>query len=137
MPFYLTDASAIVDARQWFRFALRNSMPDQTALKSLTQSIDRLAPDFTDLSDRIWDFAELKFDEFKSAELLVQTLKQHGFAVEQGNAGMETAFIGQYGSGNPIIAFLGEYDALAGMSQLAALMSRVRANRCQWSRLWP
>lgn len=96
-------------------------MPDQTALKSLTQSIERLAPDFTALSDRIWDFAELKFDEFKSAELLVQTLKQHGFAVEQGIAGMETAFIGQYGGGNPVIAFLGEYDALAGMSQIAGI----------------
>ncbi len=34
---------------------------------------------------------------------------------------METAFIGQYGSGNPVIAFLGEYDALAGMSQIAGI----------------
>jgi len=94
-------------------------MPDQSALKSLTQSIDDLAPNFTSISDQIWDLAELKYDEYKSAELLIETLKQHGFSVEEGIAGMETAFVGQYGHGKPVIAFLGEYDALAGMSQLA------------------
>ncbi len=61
-------------------------MPDQSALKSLTQSIDDLAPNFTSISDQIWDLAELKYDEYKSAKLLVETLKQHGFSVEEGIA---------------------------------------------------
>jgi len=92
-------------------------MPDNAAMKTLTAAIDSMAPDFTAISDRIWEFAELKFDEVQSSGLLVETLKHNGFAVRQGIAGMATAFIGEYGSGTPVIAFLGEYDALAGMSQ--------------------
>lgn len=93
-------------------------MPDATALQALSQSIDRFANDFSHLSDQIWDLAELKFEEFRSCALLIATLKQNGFAVRQGIAGMPTAFIGERGQGAPVIAFLGEYDALAGMSQI-------------------
>ncbi|MBP1862219.1 M20 family metallopeptidase [Rhizobium herbae] len=96
-------------------------MPDTAALQSLTKAIDALAPEFTTLSDKIWEFAELKFNEVKSSELLVKTLKQNGFSVRQNIAGMKTAFIGEYGCGKPVIAFLGEYDALAGMSQTAGV----------------
>lgn len=92
-------------------------MPDTAALQSLLQTVDALAPEFTHLSDRIWEFSELKFQEVQSSDLLVEKLKQNGFSVQQDIAGMKTAFIGEYGSGKPIIAFLGEYDALAGMSQ--------------------
>ena len=92
-------------------------MPDNAAMKTLTAAIDSMAPEFTAISDRIWEFAELKFDEVQSSGLLVETLKHNGFAVRQGIADMATAFIGEYGSGKPVIAFLGEYDALAGMSQ--------------------
>jgi aminobenzoyl-glutamate utilization protein B len=92
-------------------------MPETAALQSLTQTIDALAPAFTALSDRIWEFAELKFHEVQSSTLLVETLRQNGFSVQQDIAGMKTAFIGEYGRGKPVIAFLGEYDALAGMSQ--------------------
>ncbi|MES5047500.1 M20 family metallopeptidase [Rhizobium nepotum] len=92
-------------------------MPDTAALRSLIETIDAMAPDFTDLSDRIWEFAELKFQEVRSSDLLVETLKQNGFSVRRDIAGMKTAFIGEYGRGKPVIAFLGEYDALAGMSQ--------------------
>ncbi|WP_320203279.1 M20 family metallopeptidase [Agrobacterium rosae] len=92
-------------------------MPDTAAFQSLIQTVDALAPDFTNLSDRIWEFSELKFQEVRSSDLLVETLKQNGFSVRQDIAGMKTAFIGEYGRGKPVIAFLGEYDALAGMSQ--------------------
>lgn len=102
-------------------------MPEQSALNSLTQLIDRLAPAFTALSDKIWDLAELKYEEFKSADLLIGTLKQHKFVVEEGIAGMPTAFVGQYGTGKPIIAFLGEYDALAGMSQISGMDQQLEA----------
>lgn len=94
-------------------------MPDMPALHALTRSIDSLAPDIVTLSDRIWDFAELKFQEFRSADLLMAALRQNGFSVRQDIAGMKTAFIGEFGEGKPVIAFLGEYDALAGMSQVA------------------
>ncbi len=49
------------------------------------------------------------------------TVEDNGFAVQCGVAGMETAFVGEFGSGGPVIAFLGEFDALAGMSQVAGV----------------
>ncbi|QRG66834.1 M20 family metallopeptidase [Brevibacillus choshinensis] len=71
----------------------------------------------THVSDRIWDFAETRFEEFRSAELLCQILEQEGFAVEKDLAGIPTAFVGSYGSGGPVVAILGEFDALSGLSQ--------------------
>ncbi|KPV44470.1 M20 family metallopeptidase [Alicyclobacillus ferrooxydans] len=70
-----------------------------------------------ELSDTIWGIPETRFEEFQSAELLCQALEQEGFAVERGVAGIETAFIGTFGSGAPVVAVLGEFDALSGLSQ--------------------
>ncbi|MCS4244661.1 aminobenzoyl-glutamate utilization protein B [Rhizobium sp. BIGb0125] len=96
-------------------------MPDTASLAALNANIDGLSSGFTALSDSIWDFAELKFHEHRSAGLLIDMLKKHDFSVTTGVAGMETAFIGEYGGGKPVIAFLGEYDALADMSQVAGV----------------
>ncbi|MGN7292604.1 M20 family metallopeptidase [Rhizobium sp. SAFR-030] len=87
------------------------------AVSAVAATIDQMKPDFTRLSDRIWDFAELKFEERQSSDLLATALEENGFSLERGVAGMKTAFIGESGSGKPVIAFLGEFDALAGMSQ--------------------
>ncbi len=65
----------------------------------------------------IWDYAELGYKENKSSALLQNTLKDNGFAVDAGVAGMPTAFVATYGSGSPVIAILAEYDALPGISQ--------------------
>lgn len=46
-------------------------------------------------------------------------LREHGFRVETGLAGMPTAIMGEAGEGGPVIAFLGEFDALPGLSQEA------------------
>jgi aminobenzoyl-glutamate utilization protein B len=94
---------------------------DRDAVAALSAAIEAMAPDFTTISDSIWDFAELKFEEQQSSALLAKALEDNGFAVRRGVAGMETAFIGEAGSGAPVIAFLGEFDALAGMSQLAGI----------------
>ncbi|WP_282935972.1 M20 family metallopeptidase [Paenibacillus sp. RC67] len=72
---------------------------------------------FIQISDKIWDYAETRFEEKQSAELLCQALEQEGFTVERGAAGIETAFIGSFGSGKPVVAILGEFDALSGLSQ--------------------
>ncbi len=53
--------------------------------------------------------------------ILADVLEANGFSVRRGVAEMETAFIGEIGSGKPVVAFLGEFDALAGMSQAAGL----------------
>ena len=65
----------------------------------------------------IWDYAEVGFQENKSTALLQNTLKDNGFTVEAGVAGMPTAFVATYGSGSPVIGILAEYDALPGISQ--------------------
>lgn len=92
---------------------------NRDAVMSIAAEIEAMKPDFTTLSDSIWDFAELKFEERQSAGVLAAALEENGFTVRRGVAGMETAFIGEFGRGKPVIAFLGEFDALAGMSQVA------------------
>ena len=79
---------------------------------------------FHDLSDRIWEYAELSLKEFKSAEDYVSVLSELGFEVETNVAGIDTAFLGKYGSGRPIIGILGEYDALSGLSQKGGATER-------------
>jgi aminobenzoyl-glutamate utilization protein B len=73
------------------------------------------------VSLNIWNAAELALREYKSSRELVAYLESKGFRVEKGVAGMPTAFIGSYGSGKPVIAIYGEYDALAGLSQKAEM----------------
>ncbi len=65
----------------------------------------------------IWEYAEVGYKENKSSALLQTTLKDNGFTVVAGVAGMPTAFVATYGSGSPVIAILAEYDALPGISQ--------------------
>ncbi|MEH6943068.1 M20 family metallopeptidase [Bacillus sp. JJ722] len=72
---------------------------------------------FIALSNKIWDYAETKFEEFQSAEAICQLLEQEGFMIERNVAGIQTAFTASYGSGKPVIGLLGEYDALPGLSQ--------------------
>jgi len=69
------------------------------------------------LSDKIWEYAEPALREFRSAKLLCNFLRKNGFQVNEGVAGMPTAFVGQYGSGKPVIGFYAEYDATPGNSQ--------------------
>ncbi len=69
------------------------------------------------LASRVWDYAELGLLEFRSSRLLAETLAGRGFSVQTGVAGMATAFMASFGSGGPVIALLGEFDALPGLSQ--------------------
>ena len=85
--------------------------------------VDAISPDFTDLSDRIWDKPELAYDEFSAVADHATMLKTQGFRVTEGIAGIPTAVMGEYGEDGPVIAILGEYDALPGLSQEAGLAS--------------
>jgi aminobenzoyl-glutamate utilization protein B len=87
--------------------------------KTALRYIDQKRDEIIGLSDRIWELAELALHEDRSAELLTAALRQEGFSVETGQGGMPTAFVATWGSGRPVIGFLGEYDALAGISQKA------------------
>ncbi|MDQ6756716.1 MAG: amidohydrolase [Bacteroidota bacterium] len=77
----------------------------------------------------IWDYAEVGFKETKSSVLLQNTLKDNGFKIDAGVAGMPTAFVATYGSGSPVIAILAEYDALPGLSQESTSAKTPIANR--------
>ena len=72
---------------------------------------------FIGISDQIWAFAETAYQEVQSSRLLADTLEQAGFRVERGLAEIPTAFVASYGTGKPVVAILGEYDALANLSQ--------------------
>lgn len=76
---------------------------------------------FGRISDRIWSYAELGLQEFKSSQLLADTLEKAGFKVERGVAGLPTCFVATYGEGKPVIGFLGEFDALPMLSQKGRL----------------
>lgn len=68
---------------------------------------------------KIWDLAEVGYKEERSAALLQEMLRSHGFRVTTGVAGIPTAFVAEYGSGSPAIGILAEYDALPGLAQMA------------------
>lgn len=72
---------------------------------------------FIDVSDKVWEFAEAGMKEYKSAKYIAEFCKKEGFSVDEGVAQIPTAFVAEYGNGHPIIGFLGEYDALPGLSQ--------------------
>ncbi len=79
---------------------------------------------FASISDKIWENPELRFKLNKSADILTQALKEEDFIVERNIAEMEDAFIASYGSGSPVIGFLGEYDALSNLSQVPNILEK-------------
>jgi aminobenzoyl-glutamate utilization protein B len=82
--------------------------------------IDAAMPELNRLNDEIWKNAEVAMEEYRSSEALASYLERAGFTVERGVAGLPTAFVGAFGSGQPVIGFLAEYDALPGLSQETA-----------------
>jgi len=83
------------------------------------KSIDAKRDQYAAIAKQIWDFPELGFQEERSSALLQKTLADAGFSVAKGVAGMPTAFTASYGTGKPVIAIVGEFDALPGLSQAA------------------
>ena len=74
---------------------------------------------FSEMSDYIWQNPELAFQEHKAARIQAEYLQKEGFSVAWNIGGISTAFVAEWGQGRPIIGFLGEYDALPGLSQKA------------------
>ena len=97
----------------------QSSLPSSIAneKKSVIQSLEAKKQQYVDVATNIWNLAELGYKEGKSANLLQSMLKEEGFTIETGVAGIPTAFTATFGSGSPVIGVLGEYDALPGFSQ--------------------
>ena len=96
------------------------------------ERVDRISRDMISIRDRIFAYAELPYREFRSAELLCRVLRQYGFEVTEGAAGIPTCFYGSFSnkSGGFTVGFLGEFDALDGLSQKAgcAVQDPVKPN---------
>jgi aminobenzoyl-glutamate utilization protein B len=73
------------------------------------------------LSDTVWGMPELNYAEHRSAAEHAGLLREEGFRVTEGVAGIPTAVMGEAGEEGPVIAILGEYDALPGLSQEAGV----------------
>ncbi len=82
--------------------------------------LDQQYNKYSDIALKIWEYAEVGYQEYKSSALLQQTLRDAGFKVTTNVAGMQTAFVAEAGNGAPIIGILGEFDALPGLSQTAS-----------------
>lgn len=72
-----------------------------------------------EISDTIWEYAETKYEEYNSSKIQMDYMEQQGFLVTKELGGIKTAFMATAGSGKPVIALLGEFDALPGLSQTA------------------
>ncbi|SMC95158.1 amidohydrolase [Rhizobium sp. RU36D] len=87
----------------------------------VSRCADAKANIFTDLSDRVWAMPELRFEELRSVEEHIAAMEAEGFRITRNVAGMRTAFMAEAGEGDVTIGFLGEFDALAGLSQVAGI----------------
>ena len=97
------------------------------AKQDVINSVEKHQKELIALSDQIWAYAETALLEFNSSKALANFAEKQGFKVERGVAGLPTAFIASYGSGQPIIGVLGEFDALPGLSQKAQVTKEALA----------
>jgi aminobenzoyl-glutamate utilization protein B len=93
--------------------------PEEAMKTTAVQNIQRAYDQYKNVALQIWGHAELGYKEVKSSALLQETLKKEGFTVETGVAEIPTAFVATYGSGQPVIGILAEFDALPGLAQEA------------------
>ena len=85
--------------------------------EDIIHSINNHKDNFEDVALKIWEFAELGYQEIKSSNKLAKSLENEGFKIEKGVAGIPTAFIAEFNNGGPVIGILGEFDALPGLAQ--------------------
>ena len=92
-----------------------------TQLEQIKKLIADKAETTVRLATDIWEYAELSYEETKSAAALINAFKAEGFTIEEGIADIPTAFTATFanGTGKPVVGLLGEYDALDGLSQKA------------------
>jgi len=89
---------------------MRNTEP-------LWELVDARKDAFIGLADRVFDTPETLYREFRSVAEHRRALAEQGFRITDSAAGIPTAVVGEAGEGGPVIAILGEYDALPGLSQ--------------------
>ena len=97
-------------------------------LETVRRLIDTKRDRFIAVADRIWELAETRWQENESMATQIDAIGNEGFRVQTGIAGIPTAFVAEAGHGGPVICFLGEYDALSGLSQVEAQAAQAIAD---------
>lgn len=92
-------------------------MGSDPEVETLRKIIDEKSAVINDINRSVWEYAEIRYQEFKSAAKIIAVLEAEGFKVEKELVGIKTAFRATYGSGSPVVGFLAEYDALANLGQ--------------------
>ena len=87
------------------------------AKKLILEQINQQDEELAFIAKTIWDHPQVALQESHASKLLAEKLAADGFEISWGAGGMPTAFVAEWGQGAPIIGFLGEYDALPGLSQ--------------------
>jgi aminobenzoyl-glutamate utilization protein B len=100
-------------------FAMLSSgwLTGQDSKSRVVDHLDSRGSTYAGVALQIWGYAEVGYQEERSSALLQETLQDAGFAVEAGVAGIPTAFVASFGTGEPVIGILAEFDALPGISQ--------------------
>lgn len=100
-------------------FMISTAAFSQKKPADVLKKLDQQTLKYSEIAQEIWRLAEMGYQEKQSSTLLQQTLSEAGFTIQTGVADIPTAFIAEYGTEGPVIAILGEYDALPGLSQKA------------------
>ena len=93
----------------------------------LQRDIDSRAQFTQQMVDQIFSFAELGFQEFETSAYLVRVLRENGFTVEEGIAGIPTAWVATWGSGEPVISLGTDIDNIPKASQMPGVACRLPA----------
>jgi aminobenzoyl-glutamate utilization protein B len=86
--------------------------------------VERRAPLIQQMVDQVFSYAELGFQETESSRYLTGILRQHGFTVDTGIAGMPTAWVASWGSGKPVISIGSDIDGIPQASQFPGVACR-------------
>ena len=92
-------------------------MDTSESTQAVISWLDQNQSQFIEMADQIWRNPELAWKEFKSSRLQADFLQKEGFSITWNIGDLNTAFIAEWGKGKPILGFIGEYDALPGLSQ--------------------
>lgn len=79
--------------------------------------VESMAELSQEMVDTVFSFAELGFQEHWTADYVTGILRDEGFSIERGCAGMSTCYVASWGSGHPVIGFMGDIDGLPETSQ--------------------
>ena len=90
----------------------------------ISELVEKQKDTYTSMADEIWGYAEPRFQEYESSRVQQEYLASRGFSIRADLAGEKTAFIAEWGSGKPVLAFLGEFDAVFSRKQTARSVVR-------------